>query len=480
MHLFSLKTKQKEIMRKILIIILIPLVGILGSCKKFVEKDQISPNSPVTAGPAQFLLISEVGTFQTETTELDRLACLLTQQVAGTTVGQFSQIANYDIREADDQDQWYSVYADALVNIQALIDKSGDANPYYRGMGEVLKAMNLGLATDTWGDVPDKAALKGVAATSDAFNPKFDAQQDIYADIQNLLTAAIADFNSPLKNNAILPGSDDIIHNGNIAAWLQNAWILKARYHNHLSKKDAGGSATDALADLASAKLTTSSNDLNAVFNAGSNSNINQWNAFQSNRPNYILMAKPFISLLKGDSDPRLPFYATKDTSGSYHGTPVDPDSTDLSASDVGLYLADIAAPMTLVSYVEARFIEAEANFRAGNKPAAATAYNDAVATSVKKVTGAAASAGFKNKFGSETASSITLQKIMVQKYIASFGQYEVWTDWRRTNIPNLNPSAGGVIKTIPRRLPTPLDERNYNKNAIVVDDITQPVWWDK
>jgi hypothetical protein len=60
------------------------------------------------------------------------------------------------------------------------------------------------------------------------------------------------------------------------------------------------------------------------------------------------------------------------------------------------------------------------------------------------------------------------------------FGQVEAYADWRRTNLPALTPNASGVIPSIPRRLPTVIDERLYNKNAVVISDITLPVWWDQ
>jgi hypothetical protein len=477
---FGMPYLNKINMRKIYLITILTTAVWFSSCKKYVQQDQVSPNNPVTAGPSQFLLVSEVATFESQTTNLNRIASILTQQTAGTNVGQFQAVADYVLKEGDNQDDWYTVYADALVNTQALIDKAGTANPYYRGMGEVLKAMNLGIATDTWGDVPEKSALKGAAATDESFNPPFDKQQDIYTDIQNLLTAAITDLSKPTNANLLVPGSDDLIHQGNVAAWIENAWVLKARYDNRLSKKDASGSATNALTDLTNGKLTDGSNDMNAVFSAASNSNVNPWNAFASNRAQYVLMAKPFIDRLNATNDPRLSFYAAKDTGGKYSGTPVDPDSTNTAASDIGTYIADVASPIPMVTFTEAKFIEAEANFRLGNKAAAATAYNDAVSASVLKVTGSAISAAFKATTASETAATISLEKIMTQKYIAMFGQFEVWNDYRRTNLPKLNPNAAGVTTTIPNRLPTVLDERVYNKNAVVVEDVTQPVWWEQ
>ncbi len=466
-------------MKKIFLITVLTLFAWFSSCKKFVEKDQVSPNNPVTAGASQFLLVSEVATFESITTNLDRTACVLTQQLAGIQF-QMQSVAEYDIKEGDNQDDWYTCYDDALINIQALIDKAGTANPYYRGIGEVLKAMNLGITTDVWGDVPDSGALKGASATAAAFNPLYEPQQSIYNSIQALLTAAIADLSQPSSKNTIIPGADDIIHNGDVSMWLKNAWVLKARYENHLSKKDPSGSATKALADIASSGMADDTSDMKAIYSAASNGNVNPWNSFQNERGQYVLMSKPFIDLLNSTSDPRLPFYAAQNPNGGYTGSPVDPDSADLNASDVGTYMAGVAAPIQMVTYYEAEFIAAEANMRLGNAGAAAIAYNNAVAASVLSVTGAPISASFKAAVGNETANTITLSKIMTQKYIAMFGNFEVWTDWRRTNIPKLNPCAAGVIPTIPRRFPTPLDERVYDKNAVVVDDITKPVWWDQ
>ena len=465
-------------MKKIFLIALTIAFTTFSSCKKWVEVDQVSPNNLSKAGLAQYLLASEVATFQNETVNIDRTASVLVQQLAGLQF-QMQSVAIYDIKEDNNQDDWYGLYTGALVNIKSLIDNAGSANPYYRGIGEVLKAMNLGIATDTWGDVPDAGASNGAAGTTDALNPPFEAQKDIYADIQNLLTAAIADLSQPTNANATVPGSDDLIFSGTISSWLQNAWILKARYDIHLTRMDANGSSTKALADLTNANATSSANDMFAVFGSSS-SNNNQWYSFQNLRTGYVLMSKPFINKLKTTNDPRLPYYATKDTGGGYSGSPIDPDSANASASDVGTYLAGMTASIPMVTYVEAEFIAAEANFRLGNTGAAAAAYNTAVAASVLQVTGSAIPATFKALVGNETANTISLAKIMGQKYVALFGQYEVWNDYRRTNLPALNPCAAGLINVIPKRLPTVVDERLYNKNAVVVDDITKPVWWDQ
>ena len=74
---------------------------------------------------------------------------------------------------------------------------------------------------------------------------------------------------------------------------------------------------------------------------------------------------------------------------------------------------------------------------------------------------------------------SNSLNMIMLQKWIAMFTQPEVWSDWRRTGIPNLTPNPQGVIDVIPVRYPSEQRERNNNPNAIVISNLITPVWWD-
>ena len=121
--------------------------------------------------------------------------------------------------------------------------------------------------------------------------------------------------------------------------------------------------------------------------------------------------------------------------------------------------------------------MEAEANLGT-DKAGAATAFNEAVIAHITKVTGAAPSSGYIAANASETSSTITLEKVMNQKYISLFTQLEVYSDWRRTGFPTLTKATGATIE-IPRRLPNILEERQYNGNATIVSDMSIPVWWD-
>ena len=448
-----------------------------ASCSKFVDGFEISPNSPTETNPALLTTVIQVSTFSHFTGQFARHASIMTQQCAGTQA-QYEDLANYSILEGDNNNEWESHYS-AITDCNILIDLAGDINPHYRGIAKVLKAMNLGLTSDLWGNVPNREAGLGLDG-EDFFNPAYDAQEMVYQDIQTLLTDAITDLSKDAGQNTTLPGTDDLIFNGDASKWIITAHILKARYENHLSKRDAAGSATRALAAIdaaVAAGLDGTDDDCNAVFPGDGNS-LNQWYAFQNDRGDYIKMAEGFVSLLNTINDPRLDFYAALDANGTISGTPLGTSVT--TTSDIGLFFSSTDSPAPLVTYVEAKFIEAEAAFRADQKMRAANAHNEAIKAHIKYVTGADAPADYIMAQASETDATITLEKIMTHKYVALFTQFEVYNDWRRTNIPALSPNPIGLVPNIPRRLPTPSNERLYNTAAPVISDILLPVWWDE
>ncbi len=458
-------------MKKILSIVL-GLTLAASSCTKQLDEYGVNPNSPQTASPALLLSGAELSTFATYGGQLARISSVLAQQAAGNQF-QLQTFGQYVITEADVTNEWSTIYNGTLINCRTLLDTYGQGNPYYSGMAKVLMAMSFGVATDFWGDVPFSEAAQALGGN---FQPKYEKQEDVIKGIQTLLDQAITDLSQPVSANTFVPAADDIIFGGNVKAWINAAYIIKARYANRLSQIDPAGSATQALAALS--KVSADQPDMNAVFYdvAG---NYNQWYDFLSVRAEYVKMGKYFVDYLKTTNDPRLPFLVTEDAAGGYSGLAPE-ESANETASDPGPAVASPDSPTPLATYTEAKFIEAEAQLRAGKAADAATAYNTAVAASVKRITGADIPAAFRQAMGSETAATITLEKIINQKYIALFTLTEGYNDWRRTGFPTLKANQDTDKKAIPLRLPTSQDERNYNKNATVVGDIYQPVWWDK
>ena len=460
-------------MKKILFTFL-ALAVVATSCNDKFEDYGINPNSPETVTAALLLTGAEVSTFAAYSGQLSRLTSMLVQQTAGTSEGSQTQaFANYTITEADVVNEWSNIYNGSLNNCVTLINTYGKENPRYAGMAKVLMALNLGLATDLWGDVPNTEAIQ---ALSGNFNPKYDTQESVIANIQTMLDEAITLLGSPAASNKFLPAADDLIFNGNTKNWINAAYIIKARYANCLSTIDPQGSANKALEYLA--KTDSTAADMNAVFFDTGNT-YNQWYDYYNNRTNYIKMGKFFIDLLIANNDPRLPFFATKDESGAFSGTPAN-DQDVTNSSDPGPAIASADSPIPLVSFMEAKFIQAEALLRLGRGADAAKAYNTAVTSSVEQTTGSTISAEFKKMYASETAATLTLEKLITQKYIALFTQIEPYNDYRRTGFPKLTANPNSSRKMIPLRLPTSQDERINNPNATVVGDIYVPVWWDK
>ena len=131
-----------------------------------------------------------------------------------------------------------------------------------------------------------------------------------------------------------------------------------------------------------------------------------------------------------------------------------------------------------MVTYVEMKFIEAEAKL-GSDADGAAAAYNEAVKASLAKM--GASDTDWEATNAAETGATITLEKIMKQKYIAMYAQFEGFNDWRRTdNIIGLDVAADATQSSIPRRLPYPTSTQTYNSNAPQGRDIMTPVWWDE
>jgi len=460
-------------MKKISFLVILGLLVSMSACNKFVEDHDISPNSPSTATPALLLSNGQLAVYATVHGQLARTSNILTQSLNGTDF-QMINVDEYTILEGDNTNEWQTIYNEGLDAINDLINNHGDGNPYYSAMGKILKAQLLGIATDFWGDVPASEAGMGLNGP-EFLNPKYDAQQDIFTYIGNLLTEAKTSLAAAPGDNKNVPGGDDLIGGGDVAVWQNYASMLQARYAMRLTKKDAAAASAGALTALSNVTMASNADNVVGTYGTSGNEN-NPWFAFENERGGYIRCGANMVDMMKTDSDPRLAFYALPDTGGIMRGSIVG--ENDGTASPVGPYLTGTTAP--IVTYVEAKFIEAEAKFRTGDAPGAAAAHNAAILASVEAVTGDTASAAFEAAVASETGGSITLEKIMTQKYLAMFGQIEVWMDWRRTDFPTIAANPNGKVSAIPRRLPTPFEERLYNTSAKVVQDILTPVWWDE
>jgi hypothetical protein len=434
-----------------------------------------SPNSPSVASPSTMLVGIEANTFMNYEGGLARIASIMIQHNSGVSA-QYSATDVYDLNSSDMDNYWGGaggggLYTGSMVNARAMYSTYEAANPYYGGIAKILMAMNLGMATQMWGDVPYKEAFQ-LASGINA--PHFDPQVQILTDIQALLDQGIADLNQPATANAFSPGADDLIFGGNTAAWLKTAYVLKARYHMMMTNHDGSAmgttTATQVLVDLSNG-MTSNADDCKSSHNG---TQQNQWDAFQLSRAQNVLACQVLIDSLT-QADPRTWMYF--DTTGEGNmavGNTLG--SQNVGASQWGPYFISASGsnPTPLVTYAEAQFLAAEANIRLGNAAAANTALKNGIMASISDVTSGASTGTVQANV--YTVINTTLHTIMLEKWKAMFGQpIEAYTDFRRTGYPALKPNPSGIRNWIPYDMPTSLGEQTNNPNAPPTDYSRKP-----
>lgn len=385
--------------------------------------------------------------------DASRFSSLFMQQSTGIANQAYNH-SLYTVTPDDVDNMWYAGFYGAIMNdIKAMIDTATvQQQLHYAALGKILMASNLGEVTDLWGDVPYTQAFQGLANTQ----PRYDAQQQVYDTLQKLLDEAIAslsvDDGSPFQPNK----QDDLMFEGDLTRWVRFAHALKAKFYLHLVKVSSG-TIQPALNEIPKGFKDGEGAFVKFVGTSATTTQA-PWYQFNTQRGD-IAFNGYLNDLLYNAKDPR-------------YGVYYDPsDSTALG----DLYGA-ASAPVYFMSYDELKFIEAELQFRNNNKAAAATAYNEAVRANLTRTVD---STNYLQEI-SKTAANITLNDIMIQKYIALFLSPEVWTDWRRTGIPALKAPQGNALGgQLPRSLLYPSSEQRYNTNAPKNTTMLRRVWWD-
>lgn len=408
------------------------------SCTKTLDKMaelNLNENSPTSVIPSALLTQAEyTGVFINQGGFGDGQIGVFNGHAAGNHATGLAY-NQYQLSNGDLQYLFTDSYASSLMNLKQIIVNAKSTEKAYTGVAQILQAYTLGYLTTLYGDIPWSQALDVVAFPQ----PKYDAQADVYTAIQKLLADGI--------NNLAAGGTvnGDLLYKGDLKKWKAAALMLSARYYNHLSKKDAAGSATSALAAVAAAKaagFTSAANDLKMPYD-GTTYLLNPWQATYIN--GMYVANKRFLDILLTTQDPRLKAFFTSN-SGTVPSRP-SYGLGKLQDGDVGTgaymsigdstYYGGKASPVLFASYFELLFIEAEANMRAGKAAEAATALNAAVAAHLNQVISFAADKllipTYIATFGSETAGTVTMAKIMTEKYKAMFAQeVETWMDVRR------------------------------------------------
>ncbi|TAJ12397.1 SusD/RagB family nutrient-binding outer membrane lipoprotein [Marinilabiliaceae bacterium JC017] len=458
----------------------------LASCESWIDSEiNVDPNQPTNVPVSLILPSAQAGIAYSAGGELSRYTGYWVQHITGIST-HARRHETYGTTEADVENLWkFYTYGGTLMDLRKAIDQATEeGSPHYSGVGKVMMAYKLGVTTDMWGSVPYEDAFLGDEGNITA---EYQTQEEIYGVLFTLLNEAIAELdaaeslNSPLSDDLIYRNTDPEYLPTRLAKWKKAAYSLKARFSIHLSKVKGDAAYTDALAAIPNA---FASNDDNMSFRFGT-AKVEEAPLYQylDQRGGYIGgVGKNLVDLLKngGDTDPRLPIYAKPKEDGTYEG--FLPGASDPGESEIGEFFAKADALVNLVTYAEVKFIEAEAYFSKASpeKDKAAEAYNDAVKASLAQF--GVSDSEWESRNAAETGATITLDKIMKGKYLATFLQDETFSDWRRhTDIFNLQLAAGAKTDEIPRRFPYPQSEREYNVDNMPGGlTLTDRNWWDE
>lgn len=478
---------------KILSFLLILLV--LNACETF---DEINTNpNQATDASIQVIYPAVTAAFVYGINgESAQFTSILMQYLTGI-LGDQQQVNNYAFVVDMSDATWNRFYTNCLNNIRIIKRKSEEQGAFhYLGAAKIMEAIIIGYSVDLWNDIPYTEALDLVNFPQ----PRFDNAAGLYQRVQTLLDEGIEDLN---RESVTSPSTNDLIYRANSETlWRQNSrprWIMlaramKARYHNHLSKVDPQGSALATLAAIDAGTFNSNADQPRVTF--GSEFAGPWFPFFQTTfGENNVGISQRFIDLLRdrvapGVDDPRLVRYVAPTTGGLYVGVPNGSTFRPTGTVNPGLYVSSREAPTPVLNFSELKFIEAEAALRAGQPARAATAHNVAVAASLQRVTGTA-NAAYLARYGSETATTITLEKIIEEKHIDLFLQPEAWVDWRRTTpvgapntvsgLPNLVVSPSNTTNgAFPRRFIYP--NREVVNNSANVPNVTNldRVFWDR
>lgn len=233
--------------------------------------------------------------------------------------------------------QWFFVGVGP--NLGNMYNKAMAAGAYhYAAASRLIKAYGFMVMTDIFGEMPYTQAFQ------DYNSPKFDTGKTIFMGCLADIDEAIELFQKAQSPSAQPLAAGDSWNNGDAQKWLKFAYLLKARWLNHLSKKAEGSWKegkydTQAILDCL-AKAQQSNADNTVIRHTDTNGNTHDvlgWNetvdystvySCVGMNSNYYVSKTYFENLTnfdgKGIEDPRADRFIPWQRSGKSADTPVE------------------------------------------------------------------------------------------------------------------------------------------------------------
>ncbi len=414
-----------------------------------------------------------------------------------------------------------TIYLYALRNLNQIIEMNEDeeqmgepnvlafgSNDNQIAVAKTLSAFYYMSLTDIIGPIVFSEAFQG--KSDDNWKPKYDAQEDVYEGLDDMLNEAYDQFDE----NGDLDGSADILYKGDISKWKKfNAslrMLLAIKMHDvdptngkarfQAAYSDGGMTDKDdsfmyTYDDLTWNRLYywVSPDYSGAGFNAVPNKFIvDQMKAFKDDR----MFAYFDIEGYRGERDPeKFP----RDSHDSFYGVPFGLSTNDAVNAwtsvccSINSNLITMTATIPVIPTARVLLTEAEAAYRGWISADPQSLYEAGIVASFEQWGVDGADSYIASTDVAYDASN-GLEQIAIQRWIASYMSdgVEAWADWRRLDIPKMpvGPGAADSGNThYPYRLGFYTDtDVAYNKENYLeavkllyggVDDVNSRLWWD-
>ncbi len=491
-----MKTNYIYISRTVVALLVFGAVAITG-CKKFLDVNE-NPNNPDTATPLLLLPTVEAAVGQLVGNNYQVSGNIWAQYwTQSPSSSQYRSLEQYNVTNTAFDRPWLITYRNAIQNAQTIINSTAANNERIKGIAYLLKAYTYQLTTDAYGDIPLSEAVNAGQFGS----PKYDPQAQVYDSIFKFVDLGLATLETA---NAIDPGEQDLVFQGDPALWRAFGNTLKLRAYLRLSNVDPAKAQAGVSALFSSNAVFLTSDASIAYSTTGGNENPLYNEMVGLGRTQNLVASGTAVRQFKRNNDPRLarfydPLDAPSDAGdtvayipqGSYRansGKSVSPPSALVGGNAVNA--ASAVSPVKLISAAESYFLQAEAVARDwGGSPAALSSlFTTGIQASF-------AACGISTSAASYIATAPdaklpgtpagNIRAIITQKYYAmcGFQGFEAWTEWRRTGYPTfLVQSAASIIGAgrMPLRMLYPNSEVTTNLNYPGTIAVYEPVWWDK
>ncbi len=413
---------------------------------------------------------------------------------------------------------WSTIYSSAR-EIQNLITIAETLeNDSYKAVGLVLEAWMMQLATDIWGDIPYREAMKG--KTDNIYTPVYDSQSDIYsALLENLKTA------NTLLNSTTKSIEGDIIFDCDLSLWQKFANSLRLRLLIRLTNVSDSpvNVATEIVSILQNPDTNPimTSNDDNALLKyTSSYPNVHpcsQESGYRIGSYDEYRMSETIETVLEAHGDPRIELLFAPTSKSADTDTPeytgmingmVDGDAYVYKggASNISeinpdqFYYEPNSADGILMLASEVQFIIAEAAMRYSSVAALANAreyYEKGIRLNfeywdVDMPDDFLSRTSVNSTYSVPVAFDNNLETVITQKWVSLFYvDYQGFIEFKRTGFPGIiEPGPDAFSDVYPSRFTYPDEEQalNYDNYEAAVKSQAgslsdysywTPVWWE-